>query len=69
MAVTTMSDEYTPFSGRQSGSEKPTLVKRVWHVRHPRSGKILSCGLYLHPLGIECAAATRTKTTCSGRRS
>ena len=49
-----MSDEpYTPFSGRRSEPDRLILIDRVWRVRHPRSGRVLSCGLYQHPVGIE----------------
>jgi hypothetical protein len=53
-AARAMKDEpYTPFSGRLSEPTMPTLIHRVWRVRHPRSGKILSCGQYQHPYGVE----------------
>jgi hypothetical protein len=49
-----VSDEaYTPFSGRRSEPEKPILIDRVWRVRNPRTGRVLSCGLYSHPIGVE----------------
>jgi hypothetical protein len=49
-----VSDEpYTPFAGRRVEPEKPILIDRVWRVRHSRSGRVLSCGLYQHPVGIE----------------
>jgi hypothetical protein len=29
------------------------LIERVWRLRLARAGRILSCGTYLHPHGIE----------------
>jgi len=36
-----MSDEpSSPFTEGRSEPEKPILVKRMWRVRQPRSGKV-----------------------------
>lgn len=49
----TRDDSYTPFGGRRAGpAAAPILVQRVWRVCN-RYGSVLSCGLYLHPYGIE----------------
>ena len=49
-----MTDEgYSPFSGRHSGPPVPVLVERLWRLQNTQDGAVLSCGLYLHPLGIE----------------
>ena len=44
---------YTPFSGRISEPAKPILIERLWRLPLVRTGRILSCGLYLRPHGIE----------------
>jgi hypothetical protein len=49
----TRDDSYTPFGGRRSGSTTPVLVQRLWRVPSAQSVNVLSCGLYLHPYGIE----------------
>jgi hypothetical protein len=49
----TRDDSYTPFSGRRSGPPPPILVQRLWRMQKAQSANVLSCGLYLHPLGIE----------------
>ena len=49
----TRDDSYTPFSGRRAGPPPtPILVQRLWRVVS-KGGTVLSCGLYLHPHGIE----------------
>jgi hypothetical protein len=49
----TRDDSYTPFGGRRAGPPTPILVQRLWRVQKPSSGNVLSCGLYLHPIGFE----------------
>jgi hypothetical protein len=44
---------YTPFSGRHHETPTPVLVERLWRARKRADGAVLSCGLYLHPHGIE----------------
>ena len=44
---------YSPFSGRHSGPPGRVLVERLWRVQKAQSANVLSCGLYLHPYGIE----------------
>jgi hypothetical protein len=46
-------EPYTPFGGRIQGPPTLTLVERLWRLRNPRNFRVLSCGLYLHPHGIE----------------
>jgi len=58
-----VSDEpYSPFGGRRSEPRKLILIERVWRVRHPRSVKILSCGTYQHPHGIEVRSGYQQET-------
>jgi ribosomal protein L32 len=47
-----MSD-YSPFNGRHREPPTPVLVQRLWRLQKAQSVKVLSCGLYLHPHGIE----------------
>ena len=49
----TRHDNYTPFGGRRSEPPTPVLVQRLWRAQKSQSAKVLSCGLYLHPCGIE----------------
>ncbi|HEY1307710.1 MAG TPA: hypothetical protein VGF24_29365 [Vicinamibacterales bacterium] len=44
--------DYSPFTGRRADPPKPVLVQRLWRVTNAH-GSVLSCGLYLHPYGIE----------------
>jgi len=49
----TRDDSYTPFGGRRSGPPTPVLVQLLWRAQKPDSVSVLSCGLYLHPYGVE----------------
>jgi hypothetical protein len=49
----TRDDSYTPFGGRRTKPVAPILVQRLWRVQKPQRLSVLSCGLYLHPHGIE----------------
>ena len=47
-----MSD-YSPFNGRRREPTAPVLIEQRWSLRSGQSGKLLTCGLYTHPYGIE----------------
>lgn len=48
-----MTDEYSPFSGSHHRDKAmPVRIERVWWLQSS-SGKVLSCGLYLHPYGVD----------------
>jgi len=49
----TRDDSYTPFSGRHRELPTPVLVQRLWRAQKSSSISVLSCGLYLHPIGFE----------------
>jgi hypothetical protein len=49
----TRDDSYTPFAGRHHRPPEPVLVQRLWRAQKPQSQTVLSCGLYLHPIGFE----------------
>jgi hypothetical protein len=54
---------YTLFGGERLGPPTLVFVERVWRLRHPRSGKVLSCALYLHPHGIETRCGYQSERT------
>ena len=46
--------EYSPFSGgRRRDPAAPVLIEQLWTLRSQQSGKLLTCGLFTHPGGIE----------------
>jgi hypothetical protein len=45
--------DYSPFDGRRREPAAPVLVEQLWSLRSAQSGKLLTCGLYTHPFGIE----------------
>ena len=55
----TRDDSYSPFRERWSGPPSPVLVQRLWRVQKAHSANVLSCGLYLHPHGIEARCGYR----------
>lgn len=47
-------ESYSPFKGRLPGPpQAPVLVQRLWRLQKLESASVLSCGLYLHPVGFE----------------